>query len=206
MGLDKNAYRILVVEDNHGDFLLIEDFLFEQIEAPKITQASNYKEAVAILTQEKNEFDIILLDLSLPDNKGKTLIQGIIPLCQNTPIIVLTGYHDFTFGVETLSLGISDYILKDELTALSLYKSIIYNAERKRINNALEAQNKKLHEIAWMHSHTIRGPICRIIGLVELLKLSNEKDEETATIIEHLLSSADELDHIIRNIPSRNHS
>ncbi|MDR6781939.1 YesN/AraC family two-component response regulator [Pedobacter africanus] len=206
MALDKNAYQILVIEDNTGDFVLVEDFLFEQIEAPKIVQALNYKDAVNILSNQQTRFDIILLDLSLPDNKGEKLIQGVVALSQNTPVIVLTGYEDFAFGVKSLSLGVSDYILKDELTALSLYKSIIYNSERKKINNALEAQNKKLQDIAWMHSHSIRSPLSKVMGLAELLKLSDIKDKEIAMLIEHLLSSANELDEAIQNISNKSTS
>jgi PAS domain S-box-containing protein len=68
-------------------------------------------------------------------------------LCLNIPVIVLTGYADFTFGVKSLSLGISDYLLKDELTSISLYKSIIYSRERKRATSALIESERKYSEL-----------------------------------------------------------
>jgi len=147
MAIDKRAYQILIVEDNTGDFALVEDFLFEQIEAPSITNALNYKTAKEILSNQENKFDIILLDLSLPDKTGEQLIHGINELAGNAPVIVLTGYVDFTFGVKSLSLGVSDYLLKDELTSLSLYKSILYSAERKRINMDLAESKKEYSEM-----------------------------------------------------------
>jgi two-component system sensor histidine kinase UhpB len=62
---------------------------------------------------------------------------------EKTPIIVLTGYANFEFGLYSLSLGISDYLLKDEITSSSLYKSIIYSIERKRIISQLrESENR----------------------------------------------------------------
>lgn len=139
---DSKAYRILIIEDNQGDYVLVEDFLFEQIAAPTITHAKTYKEASEILSG-CCDFDVVLLDLSLPDKTGESLIKEIIACSSSIPIIVLTGYADFDFGVKSLALGISDYILKDELTAISLYKSIIYSSERKKATLALLESEKR---------------------------------------------------------------
>jgi len=147
MIIDNREYKILVIEDNPGDFALVEDFLYEQFEAPAISQAKNFKEAKEILTATINKINVILLDLSLPDNTGEALIRDIINLSENIPVIVLTGYTDFSFGVKSLSLGIADYLLKDELTAMSLYKSIVYSIERKRSIAELEESEKRYSEV-----------------------------------------------------------
>jgi PAS domain S-box-containing protein len=141
MSTDKREYKILIVEDNPGDFALVEDFLFEYIIAPEVLQATSFHEASEILAV--NKFDIILLDLSLPDKKGEQLIKAMIEISGETPVIVLTGYTDFSFGVKSLSLGVSDYILKDELTPLSLYKNVIYNIERKKNHSDLQLSEKR---------------------------------------------------------------
>ena len=140
--IDSKEYRILIIEDNAGDYILVEDFLFEQINAPAITHAKTYKAASEILEEHCN-FDVILLDLSLPDKTGESLIKEIIACSNNIPIIVLTGYADFDFGIKSLALGVSDYILKDELTAISLYKSIIYSCERKKATRDLLESEKR---------------------------------------------------------------
>jgi signal transduction histidine kinase len=145
---NKGDHTILVIEDNPGDFALVEEFLFEQIESPAISHARSYKEATAILSVRDNAFDVILLDLSLPDKTGIPLILEIVDIGMNAPIVVLTGYADFEFGVKSLSLGVSDYILKEELTAISLYKSIIYSTERKRIISALEISERHARTFA----------------------------------------------------------
>ncbi len=130
---DKKDYHILVIEDNRGDFTLVEDFLLEQFATAAITHAPNYQSAKEVLSRVEYRYDIILLDLSLPDQRGEPLIRGILERSADTPVIVLTGYADIPFGVKSLSMGVSDYILKEELTSLSLYKSIIYSSERKKI-------------------------------------------------------------------------
>jgi PAS domain S-box-containing protein len=125
----------------------VEEFLLEQIEVLTLVHAKNYREAKSVLSKIDNLFDIVLLDLSLPDKTGVPLIKEIVELCPNTPVIVLTGYSDFSFGVRSLSLGISDYILKDELTPVFLYKSIVYSSERKKAISALEESEKKYSEL-----------------------------------------------------------
>jgi len=147
MAVNRGKYEILVVEDNPGDFALVEDFLFEQIDAPAITHVTNFSATYNILSDKNCRFDIILLDLTLPDKTGEAVIHAIIELCQNIPVIVLTGYADFAFGVKSLSMGISDYLLKDDLTATSLYKSIIYSIERKKSIADLEESEKRYSEV-----------------------------------------------------------
>ncbi|GAB2976483.1 hypothetical protein GCM10027049_09180 [Mucilaginibacter puniceus] len=144
--IDNKAYKILVIEDNAGDYTLVEDFLFEQIAAPVITHAKTYKAASEILSDDC-DFDVVLLDLSLPDKTGESLIKEVIACSNNIPIIVLTGYADFDFGVKSLALGVSDYILKEELTAISLYKSIIYSSERKKATRDLLESEKRYSDL-----------------------------------------------------------
>jgi len=145
MAVDKREYKILVIEDNPGDFALVEDFLFEHIIAPELFQATSYRTAKDTLAV--NKFDVVLLDLSLPDKTGESLIKEIVEAGNNAPIIVLTGYSDFSFGVKSLSMGVSDYLLKDELSSTALYKSIIYSIERKKNITDLEQSEKRYSDL-----------------------------------------------------------
>jgi len=146
--MEKTLFNILIIEDNDGDFLLVEEFLYEQFDELNLFHARNFKDALEFLNAGEVPFDVILLDLSLPDKTGITLIYKIISICNNTPVIVLTGYDDFDFGVKSLALGVSDYLLKEELTALTLHKSIIYSSERKKIVTALETSEKRARSYA----------------------------------------------------------
>jgi DNA-binding NarL/FixJ family response regulator len=77
MTKDPILYRILVVEDNAGDFVLIEEYLEEYISDTHLERATTLQEATTRLVQEPG-FDIILLDLSLPDAGGEQLIDSIL--------------------------------------------------------------------------------------------------------------------------------
>jgi len=135
--------HILVIEDQIGDFILLKGYLNEINVNITISKAISFKEAKIVL-QSSNNFDAILLDLSLPDVENReTLVENIVVLAQKAPVIVLTGYADTAFGFKTLSMGISDYLLKDELNSAQLSKSIHHGIERKRVESQLrESENK----------------------------------------------------------------
>ncbi|MEO7048603.1 MAG: response regulator [Ferruginibacter sp.] len=153
---DKNKYKILVVEDNPGDYMLIEDYLNEQIEVPGITHVKNFESARKILEKDKDEYQVILLDLTLPDKSGKELITEINLLSPACPVIILTGYSDVAFSIQSLSLGIADYLLKDDISASSIYKSIIYNIERRKTNLKLIESEQRYSNLF----HLSPQPMC----------------------------------------------
>lgn len=138
MQKNQKNYSILFIEDNLGDYALIEDLLKEHIPVPEIVNAKTFMEAKLLLTHKSKFYDVILLDLGLPDGDGKDLINEIVALSQECPVIVLTGFADLNFSIRSLSLGIADYLLKDDINATSLYKSILYSIERKKSIIALK--------------------------------------------------------------------
>lgn len=135
--------NILVIEDHIGDYILIEDYLGEEHLQINLTRATTFQEAKDKLANTHN-YKVVLLDLSLPDvENNETLVKDMVSLSKNIPIIVLTGFSNKEFGVKTLSLGISDYLLKDELNAPQLAKSIYYSIERKNIDFKLSESERK---------------------------------------------------------------
>lgn len=144
---DEKKYRILVIEDNPGDFLIVEDLLSEEILDPVIIQAKNFKEALTLLGSQENQFDIILLDLTLPDKSGQELINEIILAAPNYPIIILTGYTDMDFSIRSITRNISDYLLKDDLNATTLYKSILYAIERNKYIAEIRKSEKRYSDL-----------------------------------------------------------
>jgi PAS domain S-box-containing protein len=144
---DKRSYNILVIEDNPGDFALVEDYLEEQIADPVILQATNFKQALALLSDGENDFNAILLDLTLPDRSGVSLITDIVSIASCCPVIILTGFADIDFSINSIAKGISDYLLKDDLNATTLYKSIVYAIERKKNILKLKESEKRYSDL-----------------------------------------------------------
>jgi PAS domain S-box-containing protein len=142
MSLTNTELNILIVEDNPGDFILIEEYLKEKSSHLTLYRARTFIEAGEKI-KGRTHFDAILLDLSLPDSSGEVLVKEIIQLAGSTPIVVLTGFSDKDFGIKTLSWGISDYLLKDDLDASKLFRSISYSIERKRVAIQLHESEEK---------------------------------------------------------------
>ncbi|MDF3819572.1 PAS domain S-box protein [Leptospira sp. 96542] len=326
MKIDKAEYRILVVEDNPGDFYLVDDYLKEHIQKPILTQAKDFKQLESMNMDQSFDYDIVLLDLSLPDINKEKLTEYFKPLFVKFPVIILTGYSDLEFSTKALSSGFSDYLVKDTITSLILYKSILYAIERHRFINslresekrymdlfhmspapmyvfdvktlefldanealisnygyskeellsmdikqirpeedipllenaieetkdigkhyfqkvfrhrkkdgtiiyveiiknplefngrqasiilatdvtdkieyikAIQDQNAKLKEIAWTQSHIVRAPVARLMGLIDMFKSGNLDENEKSLFLDHILTTAKEVDEIISDI------
>lgn len=145
MHKDLKKYKILVVEDNPGDFLLVSDYLEEEIAAPQLFHAELFAEAKEIVKQ--SAIDITLLDLTLPDMQGEQLLREMMRLTPNTSVIILTGYTDLEFAKKSIALGISDYLIKDNLSATVLYKSIVYGLERNKYLEQIRASQKRYSDL-----------------------------------------------------------
>ncbi len=133
--------RILVVEDNPGDYVLVREYLEETAIPLQILHAGSIGMALGIL--ESQHIDVILLDLILPDGFGIASFQSIYTKASELPIIVLTGFGDTGMAIETLKLGAQDYIVKDDCNATVLAKSIQYSIERSKIFDQLKKSEEQ---------------------------------------------------------------
>jgi len=133
--------KIMVVEDNEGDWFLIKEYLSEHCPKESIVHCTSLHTALDKLQEQ--QFDIILLDLTLPDSFGNESIAQVLAHSQEAPVIVLTGFEDRLFSMESLQSGVQDYILKDEVTSTLLFKSIYYSIERNKGRLHLMAEQKK---------------------------------------------------------------
>ena len=147
MQKDNTAYHILVIEDNIGDYFLIEEYFSEYLFQHQLIHAETFQEAKKLLADESQKWDAIFLDLSLPDHSGEGLIVDILNMAIGVPVIALTGFSDLEFSKKSLSLGISDYLLKDELNSTVLYKTLVYAIERKKIVSNLQRSEKKYSDL-----------------------------------------------------------
>ena len=101
--------RVLLVEDNPGDARLIQELLFEARGGRfDVAVASRLSEALEKL--EKNGeaeggFQLILLDLSLPDSHGIDTFHQVAARAETTPVIVLSGLDDEALALQTVKQG-----------------------------------------------------------------------------------------------------
>lgn len=143
---DSLRLSILIIEDNLGDFVLLEDHLLEKFDAIQIFHEESFESAISTINSGK-KINIVLLDLVLPDLQGEVLVEKIQQLTGDIPIIILTGYTDIALARKILSQGVSDFLIKDEINPEILYKSIIYSLERKSYINGLNKTKKTYQDL-----------------------------------------------------------
>ena len=124
--------RLLLVEDNPVDALCLKETM-EESEGPNfaISRVETLAEAKGRL--EKEEFDVLVLDLGLPDSQGLATFTQIQKSASTTPIVVLSGLDDEAMAIEALRKGAQDYLLKGQWDGPTLSRAINYAIERHRI-------------------------------------------------------------------------
>lgn len=147
MNTADRRYRVLVIEDNPGDRLIVREYLGEHMANHEIVEAKSFSKGKEFLKNREDNFDVVLLDLTLPDVTKQGLMAYLQTEVLDTPVIILTGYADLDFAVKSMAVGVSDYLLKDTISSLVLYKSILYSIERKNFLKSLKASEKKYMDI-----------------------------------------------------------
>lgn len=140
--LNNNPTKLLLVEDQPGDALILQKII-SRIEEPsfKIVRVDCLKKSLDRLTE--NTFDIILLDLNLPDSTGLKTLTRLHKEANQIPIVVLTGLYDKQIALEAIKQGAQDYLHKDKLNEDMLLRVIRYAIERNRIKLESQESEKK---------------------------------------------------------------
>jgi serine phosphatase RsbU (regulator of sigma subunit) len=132
--VESATLRILLIEDDLGDALLVRHFLDEGDLDARLTVARSLGEARDVLTDA--EFRCVLVDLSLPDADGLDLLREVLYLAPRAAVLVLTGRSDARTGVAAVAAGAEDYLVKQEVDASLLGRAIRYSIERKHADES----------------------------------------------------------------------
>jgi len=122
---------VLLVEDNPGDAYLIKEYLIDRnIKSYSVTDVDTLGGALDVLVREN--IDIVLLDLSLPDSSGLDTVRTVVTSFPQIVIVVLTGLQDEQVALQAVRYGAQDYLDKGQLNSDLLHRSISYSMERKK--------------------------------------------------------------------------
>jgi DNA-binding response OmpR family regulator len=127
----RSTVNILLVEDNRADVRLVEECLAEFDPAGFALQsAPRLSAALEVLAHQS--FDLMLLDLLLPDSEGLETFRAIFSRFPFLPVVVVTALDDKDTALATLREGAQDYLVKGQITPESLGRSVEYAMERHR--------------------------------------------------------------------------
>ena len=134
--------RILLVEDNPGDVVLIEETLAQRHGAFALESVERLSAALARLSI--GGIQVVLLDLTLPDSDGLATFTTMHTQVPDVPIVVLTGLSDESLAVSTVRDGAQDYLVKGHVDGDLLERTISYAIERHQVRRQLKSSEQQL--------------------------------------------------------------
>jgi PAS domain S-box-containing protein len=141
------AQHVLLIEDNPADARLLRELIGEVRDAPfALDHVGTLEEGLRCLAEE-NKFDLVLVDLSLPDSLGLETFARVYAAVPEMPIIVMSGLDDEDLAIKTVQEGAQDYLVKGQVDSRLLVRSMHYAIERKRVEEALAKERDLLHTL-----------------------------------------------------------
>jgi signal transduction histidine kinase len=195
------SLRLLLIEDDEDDYIIVRDLLSDlEQDIYELHWVSSFADGIERLL--RCDVDACLLDYRLGARTGMELLYEAKRHGCNVPIIFLTGQTDRAIDMEALQAGAIDYLIKNELTAMEIDRSIRYAVGHARSMLKLEemaSELKAAHQRALdasqakgkfltMISHELRTPLNAIMGYAEIIHAELEK-----LALGHLATDVDEI-------------
>ncbi len=138
--------KILIIEDNPQDLRLIEEML-KEVQNPVFELHHSKRLSEGLRCLVRDSYDILLLDLSLPDSVGLDTFFSVYEQAPEVPIVILSGFSDEETAIKAVGEGAQDYLVKGHVSSPLLSRSISYAIERKLIEDELIRHRYYLNEL-----------------------------------------------------------
>src|SRR5580704_8687155 len=173
--MNEPAVRILPVDDDEDEYVIVGDLLRGAFAGQyDLTWAPTYDQGLQAIIA--SAYDVCLIDYRLGQRSGLELLAEVTARPSHPQVILLTGEGDRRVDMTATQSGAADYLVKGELTAALLERSVRYAVERGRTLNALRqaselANSLNLAKSAFVAamSHEIRTPMNAILGMADML-------------------------------------
>lgn len=221
MGLSQDI-KVLLIEDNLAEARLLKEILKgNEKKEFHLVNVSRLSEAISLLQQ--TNFDVILLDLTLPDSQGLESLAPLLIKAPKLPIVVLTNTNDDNLALAALRQGAQDYLIKREVSLEILTRSLCYAIERKQMEEALRESNEALKmsviertnqlekaqelnqlktEFVSMLSHDFRNPLNKILLSAGLLEESRDRltKDQQVSYFRMIRSAIKDMDQLLTEV------
>lgn len=144
--MSERAIHILMIDDDEDDFFLVTSLLEDISPGQYVLEwASTYQKGIAAI--ENNTYDVFLVDYRLGPNTGIDILHRIQLMPHQPPVIMLTGKGDYNIDREAMLAGAYDYLVKGEMAADLLERSIRYAVDEYSHRRSIEESEKKYYGI-----------------------------------------------------------
>ena len=168
----RKPIKILFIDDDPAEIFILEEMLSLVPEfAFKLVHSNDLGTSFEIL--KSASFDIVLLDLGLPESTGIETLRTFLSVHKESAVIVVTGLNDFDVSVSAIESGAQDYIIKGEYQPLMLAKTIKFAIERKNLQEMAKRHSKleSLGTLTGGIAHEFNNMLGVILGHAELAEM-----------------------------------
>ncbi len=204
--------KVLLIEDTTADYELIAGMLESHEETRyEVTRADRLASGLRLLSS--GSFDVVLLDLFLPETKGLRTMEKLFERAPHMVVVVLTKLDDELAGLEAVRHGAQEYLVKMNFDADTLRRAIRHAIERSRIEaklrasekkhrqliSQLQAANKELESFSYSVSHDLRAPLRAITGFAEILdrRFRQELPEKAVHYLDNIIKAGNQMGELI---------
>ncbi|MFL5351539.1 ATP-binding protein [Archangium sp.] len=202
---DARPLRLLLVEDNPGDARLLQEEL-KDVSSVRFEVRHVTRMAEALPVVGEPGWDVVLLDLSLPDGHGLSNIERLLQAAPALPLVVLTGTDDEQLAMSAVHAGAQDYLVKGQATGPLLVRALRYAIERKRAEEGLKREEAARQTAVFREQflgilgHDLRNPLQAISGNAALLLRYGGLSEPQRKAVNRISISADRMARMIGDI------
>jgi PAS domain S-box-containing protein len=137
--------KILLIEDVPAEARLIRELISEVArDEACVEQAASLHQGLDAL--EAGDYDVVLLDLSLPDSYGLETLQQVRAAMPQAAVVVLTGRDQEDIAVKAVEKGAQDYLVKGQVNGRAILRAVRYAMARARALEALRGSQRLFHE------------------------------------------------------------
>jgi diguanylate cyclase (GGDEF)-like protein len=129
--ITEKPIRVLLIEDSPGDARLLQEALRDPHSGLELEVSGRLSDGLSRLSQ--SDFDVVLLDLALPDSHDIDTVIRVREHAPGVPIVVVTGTDEEQLGIRSVQAGAQDYLVKGKIERQHLLQVIRYSIERHRM-------------------------------------------------------------------------
>lgn len=208
--MDHQTIRILLVEDDPGDIRRINSLLAD-VSSTHFTWERVETLSIAKGILSKEPFDLVLLDLSLPDSQGLDTFSRVYSHAICLPIVIWTDIINEPFALQAVQAGAQDYFIKGQIDSEQLVRALRQAIARKHIETALRVKVRELTVVAQQLEravrigHDLNNSLATVMLSIEALLAQIPQDDLKHTDLQIVHDEISRMGHTVASLLQLSH-